>query len=139
MVKEFTPFAQEIFKKKGIGNATKVRRIIQLTENLRKKPFEELRILDLGCGEGLYSLEAGLRGAKVLGLDGRDDRLIEGVRISEDMDLNNVKFVVDDIRNLSRKKYGAFDIIYYFGYYIIWMFQQFLSRLKNVMKCVIIW
>lgn len=115
MLMEFTPSALDMFKKKGIGNAPKVRRIMQLTDNLKKKPIEELRILDLGCGEGLYSLEVGLRGAKVLGLDGRDDRLKEGVRIAEEMGLSNVEFKVDDIRNLSKEKYGIFDIIYYFG------------------------
>ena len=115
MLQEFTPHAIEVFKKKGIGNATKVRRIMQLTDNLKKKPYDQLRVLDLGCGEGVYTLEAGLRGAQVLGLDGRDDRLKEGVGIAKEMGLDNVKFEVDDIRNLSKAKYGSFDIIYYFG------------------------
>jgi len=115
MTKEFSPYAIDVFKKKGIGNAPKVRRIIQLTKNLSKKPFEQLRILDLGCGEGLYSLEAGMNGAKVLGMDGRNERLDEGAKIAKELELDNVKFLVEDIRKLSKEKYGIFDTIYYLG------------------------
>ena len=42
----------------GIANAVKVRRVMQLTRDLAGQPFDTLRILDLGCGEGVYAIEA---------------------------------------------------------------------------------
>jgi hypothetical protein len=36
----------------GEANGVKVRRIMQLTRDLARRPFDTLRILDLGCGEG---------------------------------------------------------------------------------------
>ena len=52
-------------------NSIKVRRIMQITKDLTNIDFSKLSILDLGCAEGVYSIEAALRGAHVLGIDGR--------------------------------------------------------------------
>jgi 2-polyprenyl-3-methyl-5-hydroxy-6-metoxy-1,4-benzoquinol methylase len=52
----------------GRENGLKVRRTMQIIRDLSGRPFEELRILDLGCGEGVYAIEAGLRGAEVVGV-----------------------------------------------------------------------
>ena len=62
----------------GEANGVKVRRIMQLTRDLARRPFEALRILDLGCGEGVYAVEAGLRGAHVVALDARTLRMSLG-------------------------------------------------------------
>ena len=48
----------------GNANAVKIRRVMQLTRDLATKPLDHLRILDLACGEGVYSIEAALRGAE---------------------------------------------------------------------------
>jgi SAM-dependent methyltransferase len=107
--------ALKLFENKGISNSVKVRRIIQLAQDLSQKPFDELKILDLGCGEGVYSLESGLRGATVTGLDGRDNRLKFGQEVSHRLGMNRVNFVVDDIRNVTVSNYGKFDVIYLLG------------------------
>ena len=62
----------------GLSNGVKVRRVLQLTHDFARKPFSELKVLDLGCGEGVYAIEAGLRGADVLALDARTERMQEG-------------------------------------------------------------
>ncbi len=111
----FNRKALDLFADKGDGNAVKVRRIISLTKRLASKNMEDLRILDLGCGEGVYSLEAGMYGSEVLGIDGRDDRLKFGKEVAEEHNLNNVKFNVDDVRNVHVDKYGKFDVIYNLG------------------------
>ena len=45
-------------------NVVKVRRVMQLTRDWTRRPFSDLRILDLACGEGVFAIEAGLRGAR---------------------------------------------------------------------------
>src|SRR4051794_16264762 len=67
----------------GRGNAAKVRRIIQLTRDLAGGSLEGLRILDVGCGEGVYAMEAALHGADVLAVDGRTERMAAGAACAE--------------------------------------------------------
>src|SRR5262249_14974858 len=59
----------------GNANGVKVRRVMQITSDLTKIPFDELKIMDFGCGEGVYAIEAALRGADVLAIDGRTERM----------------------------------------------------------------
>ena len=59
----------------GPANGLKVRRVLQLTRDLAGRPLAGLRILDLGCGEGVYAIEAGVRGAEVLAVDARTERM----------------------------------------------------------------
>lgn len=111
----FDKEALNVFKEKGDGNSVTVRRVIQLTKDMSKKEMKDLRILDLGCGEGVYALEAGSRGAKVTAIDGRDIRLKLGKEIAERHNFKNVQFIVDDVRNVTQEKYGNFDVVYLLG------------------------
>ena len=100
---------------RGNDNAVKVRRVMQLTSDLTGKPFSDLRILDLACGEGVYSIEAGLRGAEVIGIDGRTERMQQGNAIAARLKLQRVRFEQQDIRNVSQATHGAFDVVYLLG------------------------
>lgn len=99
----------------GPMNGVKVRRIMQLTRDLALRPFAELRILDLGCGEGVYAIEAGLRGAEVVALDARTQRMDQGAACAERHGLRNVKFVQQDVRRVTRNSFGSFDVVYFLG------------------------
>ncbi len=99
----------------GLANGVKVRRIMQMTQDLSVKPFGDLRILDLGCGEGVYSIEAGLRGAQVVAVDARTRRMDEGRACAERHGLDNVRFLQQDVRRLTRDSYGLFDVVYFLG------------------------
>jgi 2-polyprenyl-3-methyl-5-hydroxy-6-metoxy-1,4-benzoquinol methylase len=99
----------------GEANAVKVRRVMQLTADLAPGRFGQLRILDLGCGEGVYSIEAGLRGATVLALDARDQRMAEGVDCAARHGLEKVAFVQEDVRSVDRRTHGEFDVVYLLG------------------------
>ncbi|HEX5136510.1 MAG TPA: class I SAM-dependent methyltransferase [Planctomycetota bacterium] len=96
----------------GEANGVKVRRVMQLIADLAPRPFAELRILDLGCGEGVYAIEAGLRGAQVLAVDARTERMDEGAACARRHGLSNVRFVQGDVRNVS---HGAFDVVLLLG------------------------
>lgn len=99
----------------GPANAVKVRRVMQLTRDLAARPFEQLRILDLGCGEGVYAIEAALRGAQVLALDARTERMALGAACAARHGLHRLQFVQDDVRRVTRVTHGAFDVVYLLG------------------------
>jgi len=99
----------------GLNNAVKVRRILQITRDFATVPFPSLRMLDLACGEGVYSIEAGLRGASVLGVDARTDRMQIGERAARKLGLQNVRFEQRDVRAVRRETDGEFDVIYLLG------------------------
>lgn len=131
-VTSFDKDALKLFEDKGISNSEKVRRIIQLAQDLASKPFSELSVLDLGCGEGVYTLEAGIRGAKATGLDGRDNRLKFGREVAKRHQLDNVRFIVDDVRNVTTEKYGTFDVVFLLGLLYHVDEPEIFTILKNI-------
>lgn len=98
----------------GEANAVKVRRVMQLTADLAG-PLDGLRILDLGCGEGVYAIEAATRGAEVLAVDARGERMKEGAAIAERHSLGGVSFQQRDARELSAESDGVFDVVWCLG------------------------
>jgi SAM-dependent methyltransferase len=99
----------------GNANGVKVRRIIQIIRDLSRRPFEELSILDCACGEGVYAIEAGLRGAHVRALDARTERMDHGRQYAERLELQNVTFEQADVRGVTASSHGEFDAILFLG------------------------
>jgi SAM-dependent methyltransferase len=99
----------------GLANGVKVRRVMQSIADLAGKPFDRLRILDLGCGEGVYAIEAALHGAEVLAVDARRARMDQGAEIARRHGLDNVAFVQSDARTLSPETHGIFDVVLFLG------------------------
>lgn len=131
--KELGPRAPQV----GDANGVKVRRIIQITRDLAGRPFGELRILDLGCGEGVYAIEAGLRGADVLALDARTQRMQMGADCAARHGLHNVRFRQEDVRQVSRDTHGEFDVVYFLGLLYHLDVPDVFSVLENVYElCV---
>ena len=125
-VRKLDSDALELFARKGTEggsnvpqagqeNGVKVRRIMQITRDLAPRPFAKLRILDLGCGEGVYTIEAGLRGAEVVALDARTQRMAQGAACAERHGLDAVRFVQEDVRRVTREAFGSFDVVYFLG------------------------
>jgi SAM-dependent methyltransferase len=124
VVRELDAEALALFARKGCdagvrqlgrSNGPKVRRIMQLTRDLALRPFETLRILDLGCGEGVYAIEAGVRGAHVLALDARTERMALGAACAARHGLSTVRFTQEDVRRVTREIHGEFDVVYALG------------------------
>jgi SAM-dependent methyltransferase len=114
-IHELHDYAYQVFEEKGVQNAVKVRRIMQITKDLSVNDFSDISILDLGCAEGVYAIEAGIRGANVLAVDGRNYRLDWGKTIAEKLNLTNVKFLQEDVRSLTKEKFGRFDVVVFLG------------------------
>jgi predicted RNA methylase len=100
---------------KLVNDELKLPRVIQNISDFTKKPFSELRILDLACLEGMFGIETAMHGAKVTLLDGRDQNITKSTFVKDVLELKNVDVVKDDVRNISPEKYGVFDVILCFG------------------------
>ena len=96
-------------------NGLKVRRIMQILQDLAAKPLDQLSVLDLGCGEGVYAIETALQGASVLGVDARPGRMNEAARIAERFGVTTVRFQQSDVRHVSVESHGRYDVVYFLG------------------------
>jgi 2-polyprenyl-3-methyl-5-hydroxy-6-metoxy-1,4-benzoquinol methylase len=99
----------------GRANGVKVRRVVQLTQDLLGRQIDSLRILDLACGDGVYSIEAGLHGAQVVAVDARLERMGIGAECAARHGLHNVRFQQGDIRRVAPATHGMFDAVYALG------------------------
>lgn len=89
----------------------RIERFAKIISDLDPRPWQNLRILDLACLEGLFAIDFGRRGAKTVGIEVREIA-VEKARFSKDvLKLDGVEIVQDDVRNLSRAKYGKFDVV----------------------------
>jgi 2-polyprenyl-3-methyl-5-hydroxy-6-metoxy-1,4-benzoquinol methylase len=100
---------------RGNANGVTVRRITQLLLDLTGLPPEQLSVLDLACGEGVYAIEAALRGARVHAVDARCERMNRGAAIADRLGLRNVHFEQNDVRNVTVESHGEFDIVLFLG------------------------
>jgi hypothetical protein len=92
-----------------------LRRVIQAIADLSVKPWEQLRILDLGSLEGIYALEFASHGAQVVGIEGRESNNAHARFAADALGLTNVEFITDDVRSLCQEKYGTFDVVFCSG------------------------
>jgi SAM-dependent methyltransferase len=74
---------------------------------------ERLRIVDLGCLEGGFSIEFARCGHDVVGIDARQVNIDRARAATEDLGLENVEFAVDDVKHLA--DYGQFDVVFCCG------------------------
>jgi SAM-dependent methyltransferase len=118
------------------GDEHRLRRVVQAVSDLvTAPPFDQLRVLDLGCLEGLYAIEFAARGAEVVGIEGRE-RNIERARFARRvLGLEKLELHLDDVRKLSRARYGEFDVVLCIG--ILYHLDapdvfEFIGRLSEV-------
>jgi|SRR5215207_5202039 len=90
---------------------TRLKRVLQIARDLSAKPLGFCRILDLGCLDGQFSIEFALTGAEVIGIEIREANIQKALFAKEALQLNNLKLIQDDVRNISRQKHGRFDVI----------------------------
>lgn len=96
-------------------NDPRLRRFLQIASDIVAKPLDTLRVLDLACLEGHYGIEFALHGSTVVAIEGREVNLVKAQFAKEALGLNNLELVRDDVRNLSRERYGEFDVVLCLG------------------------
>jgi SAM-dependent methyltransferase len=90
---------------------TRLKRIVQVVSDLSEKPLSECRILDLGCLDGIFSIEFAKHGANTIGVEIREANIKKAIFCKEALGLHNLDFRQDDVRNISVESYGRFDAI----------------------------
>ncbi len=90
---------------------TRLKRIIQVVSDLVDKPLKECRILDLGCLDGMFSIEFAQHGAETIGVEVREANIKKAIFCKDVLNLKNLEFRQDDARNISLESYGTFDAI----------------------------
>jgi len=97
------------------GNESTLKKVMEIIKTTASKPIHQNKILDLGCLEGMYSIELAKLGADCLGIEGRKLNKDRCKFVKEALDLDNLEFILDDVRNVSVEKYGRFDIVLCLG------------------------
>ena len=106
------PLVEGVWTKDGSNIPhTRLKRILQIANDISKKPISECRVLDLGCLDGQFAIEFALHGAKVVGIEGRESNIKKAEFAKNVLKLDNLEFIQDDVRNVSKENYGIFDII----------------------------
>jgi SAM-dependent methyltransferase len=75
--------------------------------------LEGVKIVDLGCLEGGYTVEFARLGMDALGLEVRDANFTKCCYVRDHLSLPNLRFEKDDAWNLT--KYGPYDVIFCCG------------------------
>ena len=89
----------------------RLRRLLQVAQDLVGKPLAQCRVLDLACLEGHYAIEFALHGAETLGIEGRAASVAKCEFARRNLGLERARFEQNDVRHLSRDRHGVFDIV----------------------------
>jgi hypothetical protein len=110
----------------------------RVLETVFPGPKNHLRIVDLGCLEGGYSVEFARMGFQVLGIDVRESNIAACRYVKAHTSLPNLDFARDDAWNVA--KYGPFDAAFCCGLlYHLDRPKQFLQILsENTRKLLIL-
>ncbi|NWJ47913.1 MAG: methyltransferase domain-containing protein [Chloroflexi bacterium] len=119
IVEKYGPWTHNIYLGEGFYTLSdglehadyRVKLFLRIVSDLAGKPLNTLRVLDLACLNGIYGLEFAMHGAQVVGIEGREANLVKAQFAKDTLGLDNIELVVDDVRNLSREKYGLFDVV----------------------------
>lgn len=111
-----------------------VSRILDLTFPSHK---EHVRIADLGCLEGGYSVGFARKGFETVGIEVRDQNFQCCSYVKEQVSLPNLQFVQDNVLNFSR--YGRFDAVFCCGLlYHLDQPRAFLEQVARQTKTLLI-
>ncbi|MHC4538584.1 MAG: class I SAM-dependent methyltransferase [Planctomycetota bacterium] len=78
---------------------------------------EGMRVLDVGCSEGFFSLKLGELGAKeVIAVDADELRIKKAKSVSEILGISNITYEVANIFDAGTEKYGRFDLTLCMGF-----------------------
>jgi 2-polyprenyl-3-methyl-5-hydroxy-6-metoxy-1,4-benzoquinol methylase len=73
-------------------------------------------LLDIGCSDGFFSIEAAKRGYKsVCGIDFRSDSIQRAELAARFFDLTNIEFKVGDAHAIDEVVSGPFDVVLFLG------------------------
>jgi SAM-dependent methyltransferase len=123
-MREVGPYSRRIHLRDGVwtregpdpGGDFRLRWLLQLIGDLAPKPISEMRILDLGCEEGVFGVEFARHGAEVLAVDGREAHLAHARFLAEAVGVEDrFEAIRSDVRLLDPAEHGQFDLVLCLG------------------------
>jgi SAM-dependent methyltransferase len=97
------------------GSEVRLQQVSQVVSDMVHVPIDQLRVLDLGALEGLFSVEFARRGATVVAIEGREANL-EKIRFAKEVfGLDRLDLRLEDVRGLDRARHGEFDVVLCLG------------------------
>jgi 2-polyprenyl-3-methyl-5-hydroxy-6-metoxy-1,4-benzoquinol methylase len=107
--------------------------ILSIINHELRGAFQGKRILDVGCLEGYFSAECALQGASVVGVDGKTVNIRKCEFVRSVLGIPDLTFVKDDAMNLTRQKFGSFNVVLALGllYHLSDPFK-FLANMANL-------
>jgi hypothetical protein len=97
----------------GSGFWTSIEKTLNLFVPPSAGERSKLRVVDLGCLEGGYTVQFARMGFDTLGIEAREENIEKCNYVKANLSLPNLNFVQDDARNMA--KYGPFDITLCYG------------------------
>lgn len=101
------------------------------------EPVSDLRVLDLGCGEGYCSRELRRRGAsEVIGID-LSEKMIEAACLQEQADPLGIRYEVGCATNLSQFGDRTFDLVvavFLFNYLTTAQTQECMAEVARILR-----
>ena len=89
-----------------------------------------LRMADLGCLEGGFTLALAQHRANVVGIEARQRNIEKCLLLQEHFELPDSTFLRDDVKNFTREKYGLFDVVMALG--ILYHLDQPVTWLNQI-------
>ncbi|TET35603.1 MAG: methyltransferase domain-containing protein [Planctomycetota bacterium] len=122
-----------------IRDTGKLWRIMQFVSDVFGEDLSGIRALDLACLEGQYAVELAMRGADVVAIEGREGNIEKARLAGECLELENLSFHLDDVRNLSAKKYGKFDLVFCIGIFYHLDAPDVFHFARSIAECTTKW
>lgn len=91
----------------------------------------KLRVADLGCLEGGYAVEFAKCGFETIGIEAREENIQKCNYVKDNLNLPNLSFVKDDVRNMPN--YGRFDVVLCYG--LLYHLNDPVDFLKIMSSC----
>ena len=89
----------------------------ELTELIDSEIIKPCKTLDIGCGEGFYSIYLAKRGFEVVGID-LSEKAIEYAKKNANENGVNVKFIAMNVKNLNKLD-EKFDFVFEWAFLCI--------------------
>jgi SAM-dependent methyltransferase len=105
-----------------------------ILRGMQRVDFKNKRVLDVGCGDGLFSFEAERRGAnEVIGIE-NSHSLAGATEFLIPFFKSNVKMYELNVIDLTPQEFGSFDVILFFG--VLYHLRYPFWGLKRIVDCL---
>jgi SAM-dependent methyltransferase len=94
---------------------SRLKAILQMCRALYRGRLSTLRVLDLGCLEGGYSVGLALAGAQVLGVEAREEHMEKCILAQDALALPGLEFARADVKAITVERFGSFDAVLALG------------------------